>query len=177
MCDAEIVTLVSDVITQSGGGDARRAVGVESGRGAGIADLGRGDGGDGAAEAVAYDDDFVGRVRSCGGFEGGEDAGAGFEPAVVADLGGGKISVLFLCGVRFLEKREMQIGIGSSREDYVQALVAEALRADVGCDKGKVEIGGPVAEGMRAAEGKDCKFEGMIDGYVASHACEGTGTV
>ena len=49
--------------------------------------------------------------------------------------------------------------------------MAEALGADVGWDAHKVEIGGPVAEGMRAAECKDCEFEGVIDGYVAGHAC------
>ena len=62
-------------------------------------------------------------------------------------------------------------GRGLGREDYVQALVAEAFIADIGWDAGKVEIGGPVADGMRAAERKDCTLEAMVDGYVASRAC------
>ena len=49
--------------------------------------------------------------------------------------------------------------------------MAEAFIADIGWDTGKVEISGPIAYGMRAAERKDCKLEGMVDGYVASHAC------
>lgn len=55
---------------------------------------------------------------------------------------------------------------------YVQALVAEAFWADVGQDKRKVEIGQPVAEGMRAAECKNCSFESVVNGYVAGHACQ-----
>ena len=54
---------------------------------------------------------------------------------------------------------------------YIQALVAEASRADVGWDEGKVEISRPVANGMGAAESKDRKFLSVIDGYIASHAC------
>ena len=88
MRDAEVPApvLVRDVVAQGGRRDARRAVGVEVGRGGGggVSDLGGGDGGDGAAEAVADDDDAVSGVSGRGGFEGGEDAGAGFEPAVVA---------------------------------------------------------------------------------------------
>lgn len=64
--------------------------------------------------------------------------------------------------------------IGSDRigeKGYAQALVAEALRADVGRDKRKVEIGQKVAQGMRAAERKDCTSEGVVNGYVAGHAC------
>ena len=49
--------------------------------------------------------------------------------------------------------------------------MAEALRADVGWDEHKVEIGGPVADGMRAAECEDRELEGVIEGYVPSHAC------
>lgn len=49
--------------------------------------------------------------------------------------------------------------------------MAEAFVADIGWDAGKVEISGPVADGMRAAERKDCTLEAMVDGYVASHAC------
>ena len=52
---------------------------------------------------------------------------------------------------------------------YVQTLVTGALRAEVGWDEHKVEIGGPVAEGMRAAEGEDGELEGVIDGYISSH--------
>lgn len=58
----------------------------------------------------------------------------------------------------------------SNQRAYVQSLVAEALRADVGGDKRKVKISGPVAEGMGAAKRKDRKREGVVDGYVASHA-------
>ena len=65
----------------------------------------------------------------------------------------------------------MWSGEESGQRVYVQALMAEALRANVGWDAHKVEIGGPVAEGMRAAERKDRELEGVIDGYVASHAC------
>ena len=36
---------------------------------------------------MAYYDEFVGWVGGGGGEEGGEDAGAGFEPAVVAVAG------------------------------------------------------------------------------------------
>ena len=86
MSDAMIgpVILVRDVIAEGRRRDARGAVGVEVGGGACVADFGGGDGGDGAAEAVADDGDLVGWVGCGGGFEGGEDAGAGFEPAVVA---------------------------------------------------------------------------------------------
>ncbi len=50
--------------------------------------------------------------------------------------------------------------------------MAEAQRADIGGDKRKVEIGGPVAEGMRAAEGENRECEGVVNGYVASYTCE-----
>ena len=49
--------------------------------------------------------------------------------------------------------------------------MAEALRADIGWNKHKVKVGGPVAEGMGAAERKDRKSEGVVNGYVASHTC------
>ena len=78
------LVLVRDVVAQHGAGDARRAVRVEVGLGACLSDFGRGDGGDGAAETVAYNGDAVGWVGGGGGSESGEDAGAGFEPAVVA---------------------------------------------------------------------------------------------
>lgn len=45
------------------------------------------------------------------------------------------------------------------------------MRADVGWDAHKVEIGGPVAEGMGAAEGEDDDLEGVVDGDVAGYAC------
>ena len=76
--------LVGDVVAQHGSGDAWGAVGVEIGVCAGVSNLRCGDGGDGAAETVPYDYDAVGWVCGGGGFERGEDAGAGFEPAVVA---------------------------------------------------------------------------------------------
>lgn len=81
------VVLVRDVVAQRGARDARGAVRVQVCGDARVADAGGGDGGDGAAEAVAYDGDFVGWIVGGGGFEGGEDAGAGFEPAVVAVWG------------------------------------------------------------------------------------------
>ena len=59
---------------------------------------------------------------------------------------------------------------------HVQALVAETMRADIGGDLHKVEIGGPIAEGVGTAKGKDCEREGVVDGHVARHACEETGT-
>lgn len=49
--------------------------------------------------------------------------------------------------------------------------MAEAFVADICWDAGEVEISGPVADGMRAAEREDCTLEAMVDGYVASHAC------
>lgn len=49
--------------------------------------------------------------------------------------------------------------------------MAGTLRADVGRDQREVEISSPVAEGMRAAEGKYCKCAGVVDGYVAGYAC------
>ena len=55
--------------------------------------------------------------------------------------------------------------------DYVQALVTEAKRTDVGRDFGKVEISKPVFQGMRPAKRNDCTREGMVEGYVAGHAC------
>ena len=86
MRDAEVAALVliRDVIAQCGPCDAWGAVGVKVGQGSCVADFGGGDGGDGAAEAVSDDCDAVGRVEGGGGIESGEDAGAGFEPAVVA---------------------------------------------------------------------------------------------
>ena len=50
--------------------------------------------------------------------------------------------------------------------------MAEAQRADIGGGKCKVKIGEPVANGMGAAEGKDCECECVVDGYVACHARE-----
>ncbi len=89
MRDSEIAALVliGDVIAQDRGCDARRAIGVKIGVGARLPDLGGGDVSDGAAEAVAYDDDLIIGVSLGGGFEGREDAGACFEPAVVAMVG------------------------------------------------------------------------------------------
>ncbi len=75
--------LLGDVIAQDGAGNARRAVRVHIGGRAGFSDLGGGDGGDGAAEAVTDDADLVVWIGRGGSFEGGEDALAGFEPAVV----------------------------------------------------------------------------------------------
>lgn len=91
MRHAEIpaVFLIRDVVAQGGGRDARGAVRVEVGGETRVADLGGGDGGDGAAEGVADDGEGVGWVYGGGGLEGGEDAGAGFEPAVVAVFWGG----------------------------------------------------------------------------------------
>ena len=54
--------------------------------------------------------------------------------------------------------------------------MAEAFGANVGGNSHKVKIRGPVAEGVRAAECKDCQCEGVVDGYVASHACKKSGT-
>ena len=48
--------------------------------------------------------------------------------------------------------------------------MAETSEADIRGDLGKVEISGPVAEGVRAAEGKDCKLQGVVDGDVSGHA-------
>lgn len=81
------LVLLRDVITQRGSGDARCAVRVEIGVGARLSDLGGGDVGDGAAEAVPDYDDAVGGVGGSRGFDGCENAGAGFEPAVVAVAG------------------------------------------------------------------------------------------
>lgn len=76
--------LVADVFAQRRGGDPWRPVRVEVGGGAcRFPDLGCGDVGDGAAEAVAYNDDSVGWVGRGRGFEGGEDTRARFEPAIV----------------------------------------------------------------------------------------------
>lgn len=50
------------------------------------------------------------------------------------------------------------------------------MRADIGGDLHKVEIGGPVLEAVGTAEGKDCKRAGVVDGHVARHACEETRT-
>ena len=49
--------------------------------------------------------------------------------------------------------------------------MAEAFRANVGGDLHKVEVGGPVANRVRAAEGDDDQGAGMVDGHVAGHAC------
>ena len=95
--------LVGDVVAEHGAGDARRAVGVEVGGGAGLADLGGGDVGDGAAEAVPDDGHAVGGVLVGGGEEGGEDAGARFEPAVVA-VGGLLVVAFFWDGVARRER-------------------------------------------------------------------------
>lgn len=81
------LVLLRDVITQRGSGDARCAVRVEIGVGARLSDLGGGDVGDGAAEAVPDYDDAVVGVGGRGGFDGRENAGARFEPAVVAVAG------------------------------------------------------------------------------------------
>lgn len=105
MRDAVVAThvLVRDVVAQHGPGDARRAVRVKVGLGACLSDFGRGDGGDGAAETVAYDGDAVGWVGGGCGAESGEDAGAGFEPAVVA-VGGALV-------LRFGHERSVQRGM------------------------------------------------------------------
>lgn len=89
MRDSEIAALVliGDVIAQDRGCDTRRAIGVKIGVGARLPDLGGGDISDGAAEAVAYNDDLIIGVSLGGGFEGREDAGAGFEPAIIAMVG------------------------------------------------------------------------------------------
>ena len=76
--------LIRDVIAQYRSCDTWRAIRVEVGVGACLSDLSSGDGGDGAAETVSYDDDAVGWVTRSDGVECGENAGAGFEPAVVA---------------------------------------------------------------------------------------------
>lgn len=76
--------LVRDVIAQYRSCDTWRAIRVEVGVGACLSDLSSGDGGDGAAETVSYDDDAVGWVSGSGGVKCSENAGAGFEPAVVA---------------------------------------------------------------------------------------------
>lgn len=54
--------------------------------------------------------------------------------------------------------------------------MAETKTADIGRDKRKVKISRPIAEGMRAAEGKYCKSTGVINGYVARHACQDSTT-
>ena len=76
--------LVGDVMAQFSWSDARCAVRVEIGDRASVPDLGGGDGGDGAAETVSHDYDAVGGVCGGGNLKRGEDAGAGFEPAVEA---------------------------------------------------------------------------------------------
>ena len=76
-----------DVVASDRAGDPWGPVGVEGGGGAGFAAGGGGVGGDGAAEAVAGHGDAVGGVEGGGGFEGREDARAGFEPAVIAIQG------------------------------------------------------------------------------------------
>lgn len=78
------VGLVRDVLAQHGAGDARGAIRVEIGGRAPVPDLGGGDGGDGAAETVPYDDHLVLWVCGGGGVEGAEDVGACLAPAVVA---------------------------------------------------------------------------------------------
>ena len=78
------VLLCRDVIAQDWAGDARGPVSVEICGCAGFAELGGCDGGDSTAETVADDCEVVGGVGGCGDCEGGEDAVAGFEPAVVA---------------------------------------------------------------------------------------------
>lgn len=66
----------------------------------------------------------------------------------------------------------MQEGLWSRRCN-VQALVAPAIRAEVESrDLHEIEIGGPITERVRAAKGNHCKFTGMVDGHVASHACQ-----
>lgn len=42
--------------------------------------------------------------------------------------------------------------------------MAETFGADVGGDAHGVEVGGPVADGVSAAKGKDCESEGVVDG-------------
>lgn len=54
--------------------------------------------------------------------------------------------------------------------------MAETSRTNIGRDERKVKISRPVAEGVRTAEGKYCKSECVVDGYVAGHACEESGT-
>ena len=73
------------------------------------------------------------------------------------------------------EKRGRDWERTSWRSRYVQPLVAETERTDIGGDDRNVKIGGPVAEGVRAAECKYCESEGVVDGHVAGHACEESG--
>ena len=100
MRDAVIpaLVLIGDVVADLPTANARLAVRVQFDIAPGIAELGGGDGGDGAAEGVARDDELSCRVGVGGRFHGGEDACAGFEPAAVearadaaggADVGGG----------------------------------------------------------------------------------------
>ena len=76
--------LVRDVIAQRRSCDTWRTVRVEIGGGTRLSDFGGRNVSDGAAETVTYDDDSVGWVSGGGGLEGRENAGAGFEPAIVA---------------------------------------------------------------------------------------------
>lgn len=76
--------LICDVIAQRRSCDTWRTVRVEIGSGTRLSDFGGRNVSDGAAETVTYDDDSVGWVSGGGGLEGRENAGAGFEPAIVA---------------------------------------------------------------------------------------------
>lgn len=50
--------------------------------------------------------------------------------------------------------------------------MAVASGANVSKLSDKVQISEPIADSMRAAERNDCEGEGMVDGYVAGHACD-----
>lgn len=98
MRDAEVAALVRDVLADLARADARLAEAVQLDRVPVVAQLGGGEDGDGAAEAVADRDDLVGRVGVGGLLDGVEHAVAGLGPggveaaegvAAVADVGRG----------------------------------------------------------------------------------------
>ena len=65
----------------------------------------------------------------------------------------------------------------SKERPYVQSLVAEARRADIRWNEDKVKIGGPVAEGVRAAESEDGESKSVVNGYIAGYASQKSGAV
>lgn len=89
--------LVRDETRRRRPADPGSSIGIQVRWRAALFYLRRGEIGDRAAETVAHDHDFRSRVRGGGGFEGGEDAGARFEPggpeaegdfAACAEVGG-----------------------------------------------------------------------------------------
>ena len=113
--------LVADITAQRRAADAWRTVRVEIDVELIINNNLRGsDVGDGAAKTMANDDQSVGWIGGSSGVEGGEDAGAGFEPAVVAMVTF-SFCISKLCSYNWSRDPD-----GNGEELNVQSLMAEA---------------------------------------------------